>query len=258
MIGVLAQDPRGELLAHAHAGAIHRDVVDDRVGSREVDVFEDAGRVAHGCDALLGMQPALLVDEHRFARGDVAHQLERQHIERDALGGQHVFGAARRAPLAEHQRPDAVRIAKAQDPVTDDHGHDCVTATAPAIHCARSSEDVGRRHARGAHALQFRGKHVQQHLGIGLAVQVTPILTDQHLGELGGIGQVAVVREADAVGRVHVERLRLGSAVTAGGRVAHVADTLITQQARACAVARTRRAPGPRPCASTAGLRMRS
>ena len=30
--------------------------------------------------------------------------------------------------------------------------------------------------------------------------------------------------EADAVGRIHVERLRLGGAVAAGGRIAHVAD----------------------------------
>ena len=38
------------------------------------------------------------------------------------------------------------------------------------------------------------------------------------------VGQVAVVREADAVRRIDVERLRLGGAVAAGRRVAHVAD----------------------------------
>ena len=53
---------------------------------------------------------------------------------------------------------------------------------------------------------------------------MAPILADQDLGELGGVGEVAVVAEADAVGRVDVERLRLGGAVAAGGRVAHVAD----------------------------------
>jgi hypothetical protein len=75
-----------------------------------------------------------------------------------------------------------------------------------------------------------RGKHVQQYLGIGLAVQVAPILADQYFGQLGGVGQVAVVRQADAVRRIHVERLRLGRAVAAGGGIAYVADTLVALQ----------------------------
>ena len=54
---------------------------------------------------LLGMQPPLLVDEHRLTRADVAHQLERQHVERHALRGQHPLRSlapyrAGRAPAA--------------------------------------------------------------------------------------------------------------------------------------------------------------
>ena len=44
-----------------------------------------------------------------------------------------------------------------------------------------------------------------------------------HFAELARIGEVAVVREADAVRRIHVERLGFGGAVAAGGRIAHVA-----------------------------------
>ena len=43
--------------------------------------------------------------------------------------------------------------------------------------------------------------------------------------ELLGVDEVAVVRQRDAERRVHVERLRLGRARRAGGRVAHVPDT---------------------------------
>ena len=50
------------------------------------------------------------------------------------------------------------------------------------------------------------------------------VLTDQHLGELRRVGQIAVVGETDAVGRVDVERLRLRGAVAAGGGIADVAD----------------------------------
>src|SRR5437667_66505 len=44
--GALAQDLVRQAIAHAHAGAVDGDVVDLRVGAREVHVFEDAGGVA--------------------------------------------------------------------------------------------------------------------------------------------------------------------------------------------------------------------
>ena len=134
------------------------------------------------------------------------------------------------AALPEHQRADAVRIAEAQDAVADDHGDHGVTAAAASIDRVDGREDVRRRDARRADALQLGGKHVEQHFGVGLGVQVAAILADQHLGELGGVGQVAVMRQADAVGRVDVERLRLGGGVAAGGRIADVADADIAAQ----------------------------
>ena len=50
------------------------------------------------------------------------------------------------------------------------------------------------------------------------------ILAHQHLGQLARVGEIAVVAEADAVGGIHVEGLRVVRAVGAGRRVAHVAD----------------------------------
>jgi hypothetical protein len=108
--------------------------------------------------------------------------------------------------------------------VADHHRDHRVAAAAAAVDRVHCREDVGRRHARRADALQLGSEHVQQHFGIGSGVEVAAILARYHLGELGGVGEVAVVREADAIGRVDVERLRLGGAVTAGGRIAYVAD----------------------------------
>ncbi len=110
-------------------------------------------------------------------------------------------GPARRVALAEHQRPDAVRIAKAENAVADDHRDHGIAAAAAPIDRIQRREHVRRSDARSADALQLRGEHVEQHLGVGSGVEMPAILADQHLGELGGVGQIAVVGKADAVGR---------------------------------------------------------
>ncbi len=49
------------------------------------------------------------------------------------------------------------------------------------------------------------------------------VLAEQLVFEFGGVGEVAVVRQHDAEGRVDVKRLRLGRILSrAGGRIAHV------------------------------------
>jgi hypothetical protein len=67
---------------------------------------------------------AVLVDEHRLARRDVAHDLEAEHVERDALGGEHVLECPSACAPAEHQRADAVRVAEAEHAVADHHRDD--------------------------------------------------------------------------------------------------------------------------------------
>ena len=226
----LAQDLVGETIAHAHACAVDGDVVDLRVRPGEVHVLEDARGVARGGDALLRVEPAVLVDEHGLTGCHIAHQPERERIERHALGGEHPLGAARRAPLAEHQRADTVRIAEAENAVTDDHRHHRVAAATAAVHRRQCGEHVRRGDARSADALQLGGEHVQQHFRIGGGVEMAPVLADQDLGELGGVGEVAVVAEADAIRGVDVEGLRLGGAIAAGGGVTHVADADVALQ----------------------------
>ena len=88
------------------------------------------------------------------------------------------------------------------------------------------------RSARRAGARQLAREHVEQHFRIGAGVEMTEVFADQHFRELGGVRQVAVVPEADAVRRVDVERLRFGGGVAARGRIAHVADADVALQAQ--------------------------
>ncbi len=116
----------------------------------------------HRGDTLLRMQTAQLIDEYGFARRDVPDDPKRLHVEGNALGGEHPFGAARRRALTQHEGSDSVRIAKPQNAVTNDHRHDRITAAAAAVDGIDGCEHVRRGHAGSAYALQLRGEHVQQ------------------------------------------------------------------------------------------------
>ena len=131
-------------IAHAQARLVDGNVVDDRIRTCEVNVLENARRLAGGRRALLRIEAPLFVDEHRFARFDVAHPAEALHVERHALGGEHVFRTLRRLALAEHQRADAMRIAKADEAMADDHRNDCEAATTTAINRTEGIENIAR------------------------------------------------------------------------------------------------------------------
>jgi hypothetical protein len=79
------------------------------------------------------------------------------------------------------------------------------------MHAADGPEDRGRiQRVRARRFLQLVRQHVEQHLGIGVGIDVAQVLPEQVALELIGVGQVAVVPQHDAKGRVDVERLRLG------------------------------------------------
>ena len=72
-------------------------------------------------------------------------------------------------------------------------------------------------------SLQFGGEYVEQQFGIARRIDVTTIDAEQVARELARVGEIAVVHEHDAVGRIHVERLCLFLVLGGAGRgVAHV------------------------------------
>jgi hypothetical protein len=70
------------------------------------------------------VQLVVEVDEHRFARLDVADHLETQGIERDRFGGNQILHAFRRFVLAVDQRPDTVRIAEGEQAIAGNQRND--------------------------------------------------------------------------------------------------------------------------------------
>src|SRR5690606_3066570 len=98
----------GKLAAELLAHVINAAPVDDAVGAGEVDIFEDAGAWPlrrEGAERLDAF--ARRYDD--FAGLDLAHEFGADDVER------HRFGAedGRASEAAENERPDAERIARA-------------------------------------------------------------------------------------------------------------------------------------------------
>ncbi|MNG92921.1 hypothetical protein D3C79_518680 [compost metagenome] len=231
MLGTLALDLLGQLLAHAQARLVHRDAIDDRVGTRQVDVLENARLQLGAGRALLGVHLAFFGDVHGFAGCQVTDQGEAEDVQGNAFRGDHVFHAFVGVALAEDYRADAIGVAETDDAVAGDHRHHRVTADTAAVHVGNRSEHVFFGRLQLATHRQLMGEHVQQHFRVGVGVDVAQVGLVDLLGQLLDVGQVAVVRQGDAIGRVDVERLGLGRGRAARRRVAHVADTHVTDQA---------------------------
>ena len=146
--------------------------------------------------ALTCEQVALLVDHHRLSRRDITNELESLCIQGHALGCDHVLdlpviGLA----LAIHQWTNTIRVAEADDTVTGDHGHRRIAATATLVNTRYGFENIVLGDAQLALALYFVGKHVEQDLGIGIGIDMAQIFTKQVALELGGVGEIAIVRQ---------------------------------------------------------------
>ena len=143
-----------------------------------------------------------------------------------------VLGALVGLVDAEAQRADAIRIAKRQQPVAGDLGHDRIGTAQALVHGADRAEDRRRvQHDAVAGQLEFVRQHVEQHFGIGIGVDVAPVAAEHLVLHALGIRQIAVVHQADAEGRIDVEGLRLlGIAGRALRRIAYLGNARDTGQ----------------------------
>jgi hypothetical protein len=215
-------------------------------------MLEDAGTQAGAAGTLASVQHSLHVDEHRLPRGYIIDQGKTEHVQGDTFRGEHVFRTQRTLPGADHQGPDTEGVAETQYPIVHDQAHCGITPATALVNRSYRGEDILRTRAQFAQGLHLVGEYIQQYFGVGVGVQVTQVVLEQLAGQLFGVGQVAVMRQGDAVGRVHVKRLGQGCTGAAGGGIAHVADAdtaaqllhmvlakHITHQALALALAET-------------------
>lgn len=221
----------GQLDAHVLSALVDRDAIHDRVGPGKVDVLEDVRRVGQPLGNLVELRLATLLDEDRLTGENVAHVLEAQLAKRNALGCQHVVGAALDGgggPAAHDERSDAIRIPEGKDAKAGDHGRHGPCALALLIRTRQSLEDVVNIHSRLAGVVEGVGENVEHQLAVGVGVDMAVSLLVEEAAQLWGVCDVAVMGEAnlisacraglfdegnvpDAVRRVDVEWLRLGA-----------------------------------------------
>jgi hypothetical protein len=188
------------------------------------------------------------VDEHRLARRHVALEPVAGAFQRHRFAGHHHLGAI--GAIAHAQRADAVGIAEGQQAVAGDQRDHRVRALA----CA-GARGHGGKHLVGVSGSPARARSSSCASTLSsTSVSLSVLMWRRSVEQLGlqrvRVGQVAVVHQHDAEGRVDVEGLRLFLAVgIAGRRVAHLAQAAVARAARACCACGTRRAPCPWPCA---------
>ena len=131
-------------------------------------------------------------------------------IKGDAFRRDHVFILALFIfPDTVAGGPDTVRVPETDDAITGDHGDNSIGTFATLVHCAHSGKDLVLGGVQLTQFLQFVGEHVQQNFRIRVGVDMAQIGSEQIAAQLIGIGQVPVVRQGNAVGTVHIERLGL-------------------------------------------------
>jgi hypothetical protein len=178
------------------------------------------------------MEGAGLVDEHRLAGRHVAQHRESERLERHRFRGGDILAPAHRLVHAQDQGTNAVGIAKGEHAVARDHRHARIRAAATSMHPRNGLEDRVRIEAvMLRRALELEREDVQQHLAVGVRVDVAKIELEQLALERIAVGEIAVVGERDAERRVDVERLRLELGERrSGGRIAAVRDAGVARE----------------------------
>ena len=190
----------GQLFTHAQSCLIDRQIIENGIGTREINVFEYARCVAHRAGIIAAMECSIVFDIDTLAGSHVPYARELQDIKRHALGRDYVVLAVSRRALTQNQRPNAVSIAKGNDAEADDERDNCVPAPATTMHRVDGVKYIFGRWAAIDTRLQLVCEHIEEYFRIGIGTQMTPVVANQKLSEFLIVRQIAIVRQTNAVG----------------------------------------------------------
>ena len=205
----------GQLRADALARIIDAVALHHAVGPREIHILEDAEALRLDAERLHGGDAALVEDDE-LARLDVAHIVGADDVEGAGLGREDPAVA----PLAQHHRTDAERIAHADHHVVGD-ADQRIGALDLVQRVDQAVDHV---------AAQVRRHQMQDDLGVAGRLEHRAAL-HQLLPDHLGVGEVAVVGDREAAEmQIAEQRLHVAQRILAGGRITRVADRGVAGQ----------------------------
>ena len=190
--------------------------MNDRIRSREINVFEDAGprRLPRQREEALH---AVAVDDDHLAVLDVANEFRANDVERAGLRAKNRAAVE----LAEHERADAERVARA-DQLLVGQRDERVRALDLGQGLDETVDDPGPARARGKEQHDF---------GVGGRL-ADGAVADELAPQREAVGQIAVMSDSEAAGlELGEQRLDVAQNGFACGRIAHMADRHASRQA---------------------------
>ena len=205
-----------QLRAHRLAGVVDGSAMNDRVGPGEIDIFENARPWRLPGQREEALHP-VAVDDHHFAVLDVADEFRPDDVERAGLRAQDRAALE----LAEHERADAERIARA-DQLLVGQRDERIGALDLGQGLDETVDDLWTARARCEQQHDFRvaGRLADRAAANELPPQRQPV------------GQIAVMSDREAAGlELGEQRLDIAQYGVAGRRIAHMADRPASWQA---------------------------
>ncbi len=193
----------------SHFGADLGDVdaAHDAVRPRKINVLEHAKGLVFGREWPFGPDSVFANDDD-FARFHLANEFRVDEIERARFGGEDVSAVQ----FAEHQRPEAERVAHPDD-FAFAHYDKTERALQPPEHAQRAPAIFRRL-----------GEQVRNDFAVGCRLE-NGAFAFQLIAQDGGIDQIAIVRHRDLAAKtIDHERLRVFQRARAGGGITRMAD----------------------------------
>ena len=135
------------------------------------------------------MQVAHGIDKNCLSRRHVTEKLKSQYIEGDALRCHHVFGLiAGVLALSNHQWTNTIRVPESHQTHFRDHSHRRIAAFTASVQGADRCKNIYCLRYELAETLQLMGKHVEQHFGVRIRIEMAKIAFKEPRTESFGIG----------------------------------------------------------------------
>ncbi len=219
--------PLSQVLSHAKASSVHRDVVQHCVRTSKVHVFKDVRSelLVHN---LLAGKIALKVNEHELPCLYVPYVFKAKWCERSVFRGEDILLAF---AFAHNEWADAVLVPEGKHALSGNDTNDGIPSVHPPVEFLHSGAERIKELRRIRCLLELSSKDPQECFGIGIGVAVEMIILLKFFAQLGVVCEIAVVHECNTVRRVCKKRLGVPNLCSRScSGVAGLCDTHVPHQ----------------------------